>query len=194
MARPPPARSSAYRTAAPSAVGVVLHLLLDCAACSRARCRSPQPRRTWSSQSCRPPRICSSVRSRRRSDAACRVGLLWARVATRARRCWPCTRRLEDDLLGVLIPRAMASRGVPSAWRRRSRLAARRADVEYIQRRPARSRRRTARRRHDEDSPRAMQYVSRVRGRTPSSHGIWSVAWSACGQIVTGSCDEVVQT
>ena len=40
----------------------------------------------------------------------------------------------------------------------------------------------------------AMQYVSRVRKEDAHDDGIWSVAWSANGQIVTGSCDEVVQT
>ena len=39
-----------------------------------------------------------------------------------------------------------------------------------------------------------MQYVSRVRKDDAHDDGIWSVAWSANGQIVTGSCDEVVQT
>ena len=39
-----------------------------------------------------------------------------------------------------------------------------------------------------------MQYVSRVRKEDAHDDGIWSVAWSANGQIVTGSCDEVVQT
>ena len=31
-------------------------------------------------------------------------------------------------------------------------------------------------------------------GEDAHDDGIWSVAWSANGQIVTGSCDEVVQT
>ena len=37
-------------------------------------------------------------------------------------------------------------------------------------------------------------YVSRTNLQDAHEDGIWSVAWSQNGQIITGSCDETVRT
>ena len=59
-----------------------------------------------------------------------------------------------------------------------------------------------ARRRSSDYSTRARSVVTRpmaqfaLKAALPDAHedGIWSVAWSSSGQIVTGACDEKVRT